>query len=413
MDFKSYIEKHLLEIGDLQERRVIREAVQDVLVQLHQMVQDNTAHLEEKLHQEEMENSKQYEIQIGIVERSKYDVTDKKMTPMLARDLDEPIISFQEVREALVKHEALYLFSVFIQADYIIVERLLKNEIQFEGVIQTEDGEYQAKFVLEPALEYFEQIQELYKVFAENGIKWNTPCGVYLKKMFKVYLVGGDEVEGKNIHNISIDFCEYTPMIRYNVFPIWNIRYSKEKSSFLPVPSEGGKMYRHKIFKERLMSSECLAISDKNAVYNLYKQDGDLVIISDSDELAEWTLISFMQEKSGYYADPIFTNRHNLWGSCGVRTLAEVRKFVKNLGYESYVCLKEILRSPEKTARSHTYLMDTFLVNELLITEELPVLYFVFKEEQPGNYLNWDILSYIVTRIQWEYPQFRCIGVLQ
>ncbi len=413
MDFNSYIEKHLLEIEDLQERRVIRAAVQDVLVQLHQNIQDNATQLEKKLQQEEMEKVKQYEIQMGIAERNKYDVTDKKMVPMIARDLEEPIISFQEISEALLNKEVLYLFSVFIQADEILIERLINNKVQFQGVIQTDDGEFQAIFGLEPAKEYYELTRELYKAFAENGLKWNTPCGVYLKKMFKVFLVDGDAVEGENIHNISIDFGEYSSMVRYDVFPIWNIRTAKEKSSFLPIPCEGGKLYQHKIFKERLMASECIAISDKHTIYNLTKQDGDLIIVSDSDELTEWTLIYFMQGKSAYYVDDIFSNQQSLWGCSGVRTLAEVRKFVKSLGYDDYVSLKEIKRDPENILCSHTYLMDSFLGNELLISDELPVLYFLFKSEQVENYLTWDILSYIITRIQWEYPQFRCLGVLQ
>ena len=79
MDFNDYVEKRLLEIEDLQERSVIRTAVQEVLVQLHQNIQTNIIRLEEKLKQQENEKTKQYEIQMGIVERNKYDVTDKKM----------------------------------------------------------------------------------------------------------------------------------------------------------------------------------------------------------------------------------------------------------------------------------------------------------------------------------------------
>jgi len=413
MDFNDYVEKRLLEIEDLQERSVIRTAVQEVLVQLHQNIQTNTIRLEEKLKQQENEKTKQYEIQMGIVERNKYDVTDRKMVPMIASDLEEPIISFQEISEALTKKEALYLFSVFVQADFIIIERLISNKTRFEGVIETDDDEFKATFVLEPAMEYNELIYDLYKNFVGNGIKWNTPCGVYLKRMFKVFLVGGDAVDGENIRNISIDFGEYTSMVRYDVFPIWNIRTKKEKSSFLSMPSEGGKLYQHKIFKERLLSQDCIAISDKHSIYNMMKQNGDLIIISESDEFVEWELLYFMQEQSAYYEEQIFSNKKLFGESKGIRTLAEVRRFVKSLGYENYVILKEIERNPENIVNSHTYLMDPFLENELLITDDLPVLYFVFKNVQTENYLTWDILSYIITCIQWEYPQFRCVGVLQ
>lgn len=413
MDFKGYIEKKLLGIEDLNERSIIRTAVQETILELHRTVQENASRLEEKVLKEERVGTKQYEVEIGIVERDKYDVIDKKMSPILMRDLYEPIISYQEVSNALVNHTELYLFSIFIQADYMLLERLIRTRKQFTGVIETDDGEYSAIFILKPSTEYSAKVKELYGAFVENGVKWNTPCSVYLNKMFNVILIGGDEVEGEDIRNITIDFEEYSSMIRYNIFPIWNIRYTKEKSSLFPIPCEGGKLYQHKIFKERLKSTDCLAVHDRARVYNMYRQEDDLIIVSDFEEITDWTLINFMQERTGYYEEPIFTNYIDSWGNNPVRTMAELKKYVKNIGYTSYISLTEIKKVSEDVIQDQMYLMDDFLLNDLMVAEGGTVLLFSFKEEQSNNYLNRDIMSYIMTRVQWECPQYKCVGILQ
>lgn len=413
MDFKSYVEKKLLEITDLDERRVMREAVQDVLVQLHQTVQERADQLEEKVLAEETKDINRYEVEIGMVARERYDVTDKKMAPMLMRDIYEPVIQYQDVSRAIKDAEELYLFTVFVQADYVLIEKLIRTQVQFQGVIETDDGEYAARFILRPALEYTTKIKELYHAFVENGMKWNTPCSAYINKMFDVVLIGGDEVDGEDIRNITIDFGEYSPMIRYNMFPIWNIRMTKEKTCLYPVPCEGGKLFEHKIFKERLKAKDCLVAHDRARVVNLYKQEEDLVIVTDADAVTEWDLIHFMQEKSGYYEEPILSNCVNSWGTKTVRTMAELRRFIKDLGYDEYICLQDIVKCTENVPRSQMYLMDAFLMDELMMTEGLPVLLFQFKVANQGHYLNRDMLSYIITRVQWEYPQYKCVGVLQ
>ena len=412
MDFKNYVEQKLLEIEDLNDRRAMRGIMQEILIPLHQTVQENNARLEAQIIKEEDTWNQQFEIVCGIAERGKYDVTDKKMKPMLERDLKEPEISFEQVCNAIANKTELYLFSVFIKADYLKLAKLAKENIEFHGNIVTEEGEYPAVFQLKPSKEYITKMKELYQAFTANGVKWNTPCSVYLNKMFDVYLISGEMVDGESVREISVDFGEYASCIKYNTFPIWNIRKIKEKTSYFPVPCEGGKQYEHKIYRERFNQCDCLAVHEHAEITNLYKKDGDLVIVCEEPEITDWELVCFLQENACYYEEPLFTNKMNSWGNYAVRTMAELRKFIKNLGYESYVKLIEVEKTSEHVRTQDTYLMDSFLKDELFFAGESMTLLFQFQAETADNYLNRDILSYIMTRVQWEYPQFQCIGML-
>ena len=54
--------------------------------------------------------------------------------------------------------------------------------------------------------------------------------------------------------------------------------------------------------------------------------------------------------------------------------------------------------------------MDGYIAEEIKLSNNKNILLFEFENLMVDLYLSCDILSYIVTRLQWEYPEFQCIG---
>lgn len=410
MELEKYIEKSLREIEELSDRKAMREVMEKVLLPFQNTMLEKYSSLEKRILEEEEAGKQDYEIVMGIVPCDQYDVTEKKMRPIISEDLKETKVSFEQVKRALETKEELCLFQVFIKADYDVIKKIECHSKKFEGVIKTEDGEYSAFFALKKSSIYQEQLKELYRTFVHNGVKWITPCSVYLNKMFEVYLMEGDMVDGKEIKEITIDFEEFEHYIHYDYIPIWNIEKTKEKTSYFPIPCDDIKLYEHKIFGEKLGDCDCLAQGDSAEIVNVLKRQGDFIVISDKSEIAEWDLIRFLKDKPYNYEEILFTNKSRTCNSRAICTMAELRKFVSDLGYEQYVTLLDIEKAGKETA--DTYFMDAFIKDELVFMEEAISLRLIFKAKEKDNYLNKDIISYIVTRVQWEYPQYKCVGKL-
>lgn len=408
MELEKYIEKNLREIEDLSDRKAMREVMKKILVPFQNTVLEKYFSLEKRVLEEEEAGRQDYEIVMGIVPCNQYDVTEKKMRPIISEDLKETKVSFEQVKRALETKEELYLFRVFIRADYDVIKKIECERKKFKGIIKTEDGEYSALFVLKKSNVYQERLKELYQTFIHSGVKWNTPCSVYLNKMFEVYLMEGDLVEGEKIQEITIDFDEFEKYINYDYVPIWNIEKIQEKTSYFPIPCDDVKLYEHKIFGEKLGNCDCLVQGNSEEVVNVLKRQGDFIVVSDKSEITEWNLIRFLNDEPYNYEENLFTNKSKTGNSRAICTMAELRKFVKDLGYEKYVTLLDIEKAEKKAI--DTYFMDEFIKDELVFMEDTVSLVLMFKAKEKDNYLNKDIISYIVTRVQWEYPQYKCVG---
>ena len=93
-----------------------------------------------------------------------------------------------------------------------------------------------------------------------------------------------------------------------------------------------------------------------------------------------------------------------------VRTKADLKKFINELGYSKYLKLRDISINNDYIGSCETYSMDGYIAEEIKLSNNKNILLFEFENLMVDLYLSQDILSYIVTRLQWEYPEFQCIG---
>ena len=56
--------------------------------------------------------------------------------------------------------------------------------------------------------------------------------------------------------------------------------------------------------------------------------------------------------------------------------------------------------------------MNWFVRDELFPMESRKVLLLKFKERQPGHYLNGSMVRFVVSQMQLEISEYRCVGVI-
>lgn len=415
-NFGRYINSRLLEVKDEEERRTLKELMKETLVPFYQHTEEAYQELEKRLLASKEEKRERFELITGIMDRNHVDITEEAMVPMRYADTYEQTVDIEEMKESLEKGKAYTVMHVFFQMDYKLIKQIEKEERIYKGIIYTDEEEYQASFTVSRNQSYLEQISDLYQVFEKNGVEWKTACSPYLYKYFDVKVIRTDCPLDAEIRRIMVDFDEYQKYARYNLIPMWNIRVLEERSSAYPSFSIDRIHYEHSIYEGRLdKGRDYLVESSHTKIWNIFQMDGDLHIICDSDKPVRWKLIEFNYEAyQKEYDYPVFGNYHS--GKNGNRTIhtyGEVRRYIKELGYEQYLELTEIVQMNEFSEKNKdTYPVDSFMEDEIRTAIQRPFMIFRFRPVNSGYYLNEDIMSYIVGRVQWQLPEYNCVGEL-
>lgn len=410
--FEEYVEESILKIEDIEQRKILKSTVRQVFLPLYNYIKDEYSKLEERLEQEQSNEMGSYQIRIGIMERAKIDVSETAMVPMLSDDMKETTIDVVALKEEIENQNMFYLFPVFVKLDYQTICKLEYRKEKFKATIKTEHGEYEGTVLLKKNTTYLNLVESLYHAFIANGIPWNTICAPYLYKIFDVMLYSMEAIPKEEILEVKISFEEYEPFIFYHMVPIWNLTRKTEKSSTFPIPCKDKVGYEHIIYKERLdKDKDYLILTDEIPLNYVNRRNEDLVIMCDKEWNDEWELLEFSYEPFEYSKEPIFSNLvKNNTHKRRVRTKGEIQKFLRDLCVLEYLELQEVNVFHEDGKSDVTYSLDSFIQDEIILKENQTVLQLSFKRKEADNYLNEDILSYAISRVQREFPEFRCVG---
>lgn len=411
--FEEYLNDKLMEISDLEHRRELKDVVKQMLLPFYQQVEAKYQKITEKLLAEQEQRERDYTIVIGLKERKKVDLTDEQMQPILTEDMEEKLIDEVTLRESLKAGEPFYLFSVYLKMDYNRIRNLLSVRKLFSGQIRTEEGVYPAKFKLRESDKYLKPLNELYPVFIRNMVSWKPVNMAYLHKFADVMLCDTQLPEDEAILEVSVDFEEYSDAVKYQMVPLWNITRQELGDSGYPEFCIDQIHYKHMLYKHKLKEENSYLVDNKEVnIWNIEYRDGDIEILCDKDNEVRWNLIEFHKAEQSGGEYPYLSNQDTYQGEKTIRTKAEISRYIQSLGYENI--LKFVDASVQKKSRSkrETYDMNGDLLDEIRQLHRGYQLTLEFEPVKEEFEMNLDILSYLVSRLQWEFPEYLCCGRL-
>ena len=244
--------------------------------------------------------------------------------------------------------------------------------------------------------------------------------------MFDVVL---DRVEGLDkksdakILSIKVDFGSYEQFVKRDIIPLWNLPVVQKNTSVYPVPCADHTHFEHIIFAHRLKAGcRYLVKNDTPSLQGTRYLDGDLYITCANAQPAAWELFQVNPKPlRTNYPYPILSNQPK---ECfcadlkeyfrqGVKTKGELRRVIESYGYEGIVEFQDSELRSAMTTPSLTYNMDDFIVDEFRTQSNRNVLLLRFGAVDPENYLNTDIMSFLVTQVQKIFPEYECRGMLE
>ncbi|MBD5552688.1 MAG: hypothetical protein HDQ96_16230 [Lachnospiraceae bacterium] len=425
-DMKAYIEKRMLEITDLEERKLFKKTVGDILLSLYDYNKESYKKLEKQILEECSLSQEKYAIYVTMTDRRHYDATDNFMHPMRPDDIKEEKVSYQDIQSALSKKEELKLYTIFFQGSTSQIYKLLhQKERVFQGRIRTEKREYNATFLVRQNREYINMIEALYYIFGANYRTWFTVCTAYITKMLDVYLCDAEKIEGKEeVLEIWIDFKEYSELVQYDVIPLWNLKPLTEKTSTYPNPCIDKINYEHQIFSQKLdPKCEYLIRNTDVETTNIRRLNGDLFITCPINQPCEWQMYQVCQcSGKENYPYPVLSNQYkdSFSGSVtemfrkSIKTKGEMARLIESFDYGAYVTFSgfSICESLPEECIPGNYNMDGFIRDEIRTGGFRQALIIDFSAKDPACYLNEDIMSFLVTQVQRVFPEYHCAGRL-
>lgn len=432
LDMEEYINKRMLEIPDLQERELYKEIVGNMIRKIYEYAQSSYQELEQKVLNECSSDRSNYAIYMTLTDKAQYDSTDHFMHPIIEDSINEREILCGDVSKALQEKISLKLYTVFMRVSASEIYQIIRKERKFNGVLKTENREYKATFVLKRNEEYLDKVKELYYIYEANYQPWTTVCDAYLMKLLDVYLYSAEEIkqieENTIIEKIVIDFEEFAESIHYHMIPLWNLRAITEKTNTYPEPCIDKINYEHQIFAHRLeLDCEYLVMDTKAEITNIHRSSsGDLIITCPVEIPIEWRLYCVDRPESNKYGNkysyPVLSNccKESFTSDItemyrrSIKTKAEMARLIESYPYTDLIQFIDykLMEQEPKNARACNYNMDSFVEDEIRTGVGRQYLVLQFQVVDYTNYLNEDIMSFLVTQIQKIFPEYTCVGEL-
>lgn len=427
MDDKIY--EKLNEIKDLNDRVLLKQIMNSVFESLEQYSKDTFYELEKRVFNEVPYVKEKYNIYSTIVKRDKLDVTDKFLHPMLYEDTEEKIYDTLEILKALEDSEPKNMFKIFLKCDYLIVKEFLKNNSNIKGVIQTNKKIHEVYFKVVENKQYTDKICRIYKSFINSNIAWTTINNPYIHKFADVVLVGcKDKIQdNEEIVKIEVDFGEYGEYVEYDMVPIWNVKKISLKCEGYPTPCIDKVNYKHNVLIEKEGKYNGYLVDYENADINSVTFTKEAISITSDIDIDMtvfwnfWCIISPNERQNEKYKYELMTNEVNINFAnklafekpYTIKTKTELARVINSFKVSKYLIFKELkLQEHYPKELKQTYEANDFIIDEIRDENIKKVLILYFEAINKENYLNKDILSFLVSEVQFIYPEYECEGRL-
>ena len=422
-DFDRYFDKRILQMDNLENRELFKEILSGALKGLFAQTAFSYQELERRVFREAPRVNRMPDIYTGVCPKILYDATEKFLFPMFADDLEEKTVAAQEMLASVKKNQPFYLYTCFVQEDFLELQKLISSGRVFRGTIENEFSETPAEFVLRPNEKYLKLIEELYPIAWLNVFPWRSINSPYLYKFFDVYVTKIEEWDDQTeVKKVTVNFEEYQENISSDIVPLWNISPVTIKANAYPQPVLERSYFEHFLYKAQFKENHAYLLRHVDWIIRSMRwtDEGDLYIICDKEMPEDWNFYEVTPEsRTTAYGYPLFNNfqdesfSRNMIEHFGqrIKTRTELYRMIESFNCSAIFDLVDAkpVPLPEET---ETYSVEQFVSHEFRSGNWNQALEISFRPKYPDFYLNRDIASFLVTNMQHFFPEFKCVGKL-
>ena len=361
-----------------------------------------------------------------IVQKKHYDPTNETLFPVDPMDLQKEVLT-----EKLTTDRELFLGTVFLEADDNMQEQFLN-----EGSFSASFAQREVRVQIRPTERYQAIIERLYHIFLDNHVPWQTVHTGYLDKFYDVYLKSSEVREesgtqeqhekiGRPVpEEIKIRYDAYERFVKTDVLPLWNVEWLSFDSADFMIPGMDGLCYEHEFSLEDQEEQDGYLIASNEEILEIRHEKKKIVIRSRKETFEGWKALHIVRlpaVRSLDYDAPFLTNRRRdsflsrYAAGCGVPLLTKADLFRRIMELD----VRDYIEAEDYEIREHTEDfpavrgMNRFVRDELFPMESRRILLIRFREVKTGHYLNGCMVRFVISQIQMEISEYRCVGVIE
>ncbi|MCL2343186.1 MAG: hypothetical protein FWC62_04710 [Firmicutes bacterium] len=423
---RDFITKTLDGIRDLDEKTILKDALNDVFWELYTETERKYALLEERVRAELPLVYEPYTICSTVLRRTQVDNGHPYLSPMIPSESESLNVNVGKLADALAENEQPVIGTVFYEADYLKCRRVDLDHQIFDGVFRIGGEQYPFKCRLKPAKRYMDLVANLYGMFLQNNVPWTTVNCAYLNKFFDISLIDlptippYKEISGEQIH---ITFLPYGDAIKRDFIPVWNIDRHRVKGDDFPMPALDKVNYEYRFHTNKLsVENGFLVDYDSAYIQSSRREEGIVVAVSPVQRGLTWDMLRIRRRQDrpvdtypyvvlSNKQDDCFSTRLTAASGVQVKTKAELRKLLSS--FESAKSVEpESMNLVNDKISGETYSMNPFIMDELRDPEFQRTLALGFRAKNRNDFLSRDLVSFLVSQAQLVYSEYNCVGTL-
>lgn len=398
-------------------RRTEQEMLYQVLQEMQQYTKLQCERLEKQFESEIQSGAQDLMLYTGVTKRKYYDITDGSMFPMCREDLKEEtlglqkLLGLQTIPGSQKKGIPVKAADLFLELDSREINLLLKRKQLFFGYIHTPNGQYPVTAAVRQNRRYLKILKFLQQIVLNQGLPLQAICAPYLDKFLEIYLTEVQLPPSEKIERIEIDFKEYEPYIKYHRFPVWNIETSAAISNVRPVGNLDRIAYQH-LIPEKCLKDGIYLVADETELLGVNREEEGLIITTEIPKAREWKLWRVVPKEPKAFIYPVFHSKRLERDTNIIKTRQGVLQFVNSLLYQERLLLSEIqFPAPDSLMQPVINADGAYLKpQDMDADRRLMLLRF---RKQTEDFLQTDLLAYLVRAVQHNYPEFCCCGVFE
>jgi hypothetical protein len=425
---KELMLEKLKKMESLDQRKLLKEILTGLFTNLLDYQAQVNQHLEERVFSEIDDVERKYDLYFAVCPKSNLDPLDNFWHPVFPEEINLPSYDLKKIFDKLQKNEAVPLFTLFLECDYLLIKKLAISKKTFHGELITDQKRHPIRVKLEQNQNYRLQIEHLYQVFQKNTIPWKTVNQPFANKFFDVIICEWETPpeETETVNEITINLEEYERYKKIDLALLWNIEPVKIGGTGFPMPALDRINYEHVLsLKKNGPEHGYLIDEEQTCIRYSMRTEDTITIISSQEKNDAWNLLKItrpLAEPTVHSSYPIASNRRldsfitkfAQKQAALIRTKAEIYRIVNSFAISPYFELQNIQLSDHRGNRDLTYDFNYFLSDDIRVANAKKIMILTFKPVNlEGNFLIYDWLSFLVSEVQMYFPDYECVGEIK
>ena len=405
-DYENYIQKRLKDIDDLEERRFAKELLLEDLGKVLKWTEGKYDALEQRVQNELDVPWKYFNVFMTIIDKTDYDPINPFWFPVCEEDVQK---NDKEICE-----------TIYLEAEEAVCKEFMEQQT-LTG-IDEETGEHVC-FRIEKSRKYQESMEKLYALFTGNHVPWQTVHMGHIERFFDLIPMGDltEKAEG------MLRYGEWDRYIRQGKMMLWNIQKMSVRTGEYRIPCIDEVFYEHIVYlPEEKAEEDGYLVESGDDILSMRYEKKKILLKASKETLEDVSIYRLHQkepEQSLGYDYPILSNckkdnlstRYSQQTGNFIQTPLELYRKIEEMagGYGIGILGYEIVDRVEGNYLSGD--MNSFTGVRLFSHDNRKILLIrIGKEEQnQADYLYEAQVRYILSQLQMEFLEYRCMGSVE